>query len=242
MRFAFLALVPAVLCAQPDLRLGAEVYARTCANQYCHGADGEQGAVGAIAGRGLRYSRVARSVIYGIAGTNMPPWKDALPQSELDAVIEYVLSLQGAATAPRPAKAPAQRPKARDHPGRDLFFDPGRVGSCGACHEFQGLGIAVAPSIARAPESAAALRLAAPSRLQTVTPASGEPFPGLAVETKGSGQRYYDLKPRLPVLRTVAKAGLRVRDGSDWTHAVALDRYSQEEQRTIVDYLHAALR
>ncbi len=235
-------LAPAAALAQLDLRLGAEVYARTCANQYCHGAAGEQGAAAALAGRKLRYSFVARSVIYGIANTNMPPWKEALPPAELDAVIEYVMSLQSAPSSAGPAPAAAPEARRLRHPGRALFFDPGRVGSCGSCHEFQGLGTAVAPLIEAVPGGVAGLRAARPARVDTVALESGATFPGVKVDGKGGQARYYDLRPRLPVLRTLRRDRVPALEGSSWTHAAALDRYSLAEQETIIEYLRLALR
>ena len=234
-------LLPAALVAQPDIKLGAETYAQNCANQYCHGADGEPGAAPALAGRGMRYRGIARPVIYSVRNTNMPPWKDNLSQLEFDAVIEYVLSLQGPAKISVATTHSQQVRPFLKHPGRELFFDAGRVGACGSCHEFEGLGIAIAPPIREAPASVAALRAAAGTAVRTVTTGSGASFPALEAEGDRGLKRYYDLSPKLPVLRALAPDQVAAEAGSDWTHEARLALYGEAEQSTLVEYLQQAL-
>ncbi len=240
-RFALFLLLTPALFAQPDIQLGSEIYGKNCANQYYHGANGEAGPAPALAGRGMRYRNIARPVIYGVSNTNMPPWKDTLSQEELDAVIEYVLSLQGPAKISAAKTHPEQQQAALDHPGRDLFFDPGRPGACGSCHEFAGLGVAVGPPIESVPASIAALRDARASRVQSVIPASGRPFQGLAIPERSEGLRFYDLGPTLPVLRTFTKDGAAVKAQSDWTHAARTDLYTEAELGAILEYISAEL-
>ena len=230
-------LLPAILTAQTDLKLGAQVFVEKCANQYCHGAAGEEGPAPRLAARGLRERNVTRPIVRGVPNTNMPGWEKVLSTEELDAVIDYVLSIQhpARATDVTVKKLAPNRPSLK-HPGRDLFFDAGVVGSCGNCHGFDGLGVEVAAPIKNVPDGIAALRDARPASVKTVTPTSGKAFAGL----DAGPLRFVDLGPRLPVVRSFAEGKVKVESGGDWTHAAALALYSDEEQRLIFEYLRLA--
>ena len=236
-------LLPALLTAQTDLKLGAQVFVEKCANQYCHGSAGEEGPAPRLAGRGLRERNVTRPIVRGVPNTNMPGWEKVLSTEELDAVIDYVLSIQYpvSATEVKVKDLAPNRPSLK-HPGRDLFFDAGRVGSCGNCHEFDGLGVAVAAPIKNVPDGIAALRDSRPESVQTVTPASGKAFAGLDAGVDGNRLRFVDLGPKLPVLRSFGKGAVNVESGGDWTHAPALALYTNQEQRLIFEYLRVASR
>ncbi len=232
-----------VMPAQADLKLGARVFQEKCANQYCHGSAGEEGPAPRLVARGLRERNVTRPIVRGVPNTNMPGWEKVLATEELDAVIDYVLSIQ------HPVRVTEEQVKRLDpdrasltHPGRELFFDAGRVGSCGNCHEFDGLGVSVAAPIANVPDGVAALRDARPNSVVSVTPTSGNAFAGLDAGVDGGRLRFVDLGPRLPVVRSFAEGEVNVESGGDWTHAAALALYSDGEQRLIFEYLRIATR
>ena len=238
---SYACLLPALLTAQTDLKLGAQVFVENCANQYCHGSPGEEGPAPRLAARGLRERNITRPIVRGVPNTNMPGWEKVLSTEQLDAVIDYVLSIQYPvrATDVKVKKLTTNRPSLK-HPGRDLFFDAGRVGSCGNCHEFDGLGVAVAAPIKNVPDGIVALRDARPASVQTVTPTSGRAFAGLDAGVDGGRLRFVDLGPRLPVVRSFEKGEVKVESGGDWTHAAALALYSDPEQRLIFEYLRLA--
>ena len=57
------------LPAQGIRRVGAQVYAKNCANHYCHGARGAAGAAPAVAGKALSQEQVNQVVREGIPNT-----------------------------------------------------------------------------------------------------------------------------------------------------------------------------
>ncbi len=83
----------------------------------------------------------------------MAGWKDTLSTSDLAAVIDYVWGLQRSAASTREALDP-DRPWLK-HAGRALFFDANRITPCGSCHDFDGLGLAVAPPFKAVPPASA---------------------------------------------------------------------------------------
>ena len=64
-------LAEAPLPAQGIWGVGSGVYAKNCANVYCHGAKGAAGAAPAVAGKALSPEQVNRIVREGIPDTSM---------------------------------------------------------------------------------------------------------------------------------------------------------------------------
>ena len=233
-----LAQVP--LSAQGIRRVGAQVYAKNCANHYCHGARGAAGAAPAVAGKALAQEQVNQIVREGIPNTSMAGWKDTLSSSDLAAVIDYVWGLQKSAASARQALDP-DRPWLK-HAGRDLFFDATRITPCGSCHDFDGLGLAVAPPFrALPPASASKLRTLKSDSVRTIRRRAGEPFIGIAAPSKAGLPRWYDLSADLPVLRTFERPAENSGPASSWSHRDAIETYSDEELETVLEFLREAL-
>ena len=62
-----------------EIGAGSRIYAKNCANQYCHGAAGKAGQAAALLGRGWDRERIDRAVLDGVENTNMPSWEGKLP-------------------------------------------------------------------------------------------------------------------------------------------------------------------
>ncbi len=220
-----------------ELHAGRQVYARSCANQNCHGAEGASAAAPALAGRGLTRDHVMKVTRDGIRDTAMPGWGEQLPLEELEAVVTFMMSLQKGA-APESQSNTPPKPRSK-HPGRGLFFDAGRVGACGACHLVDGWGVPVAPPIAGTlPDS---LEQITSDAIQTVHPPGEQPFPGLPVPTKDGPVRVYDLSAKLPILRTFPAGQVELTPGSSWTHRKAISIYNDQELALILNFLKEVL-
>ncbi len=95
-----------VLGKDSGLELGQKVFLNNCT--ACHGekGDGQGPAARAIASRkprnfvgedfqyGSSKEQVYQTVSNGVAGSAMPPWKDALSEKERRAVVDYILTLR----------------------------------------------------------------------------------------------------------------------------------------------------
>ena len=245
LRWIILALIVAgvaraPLPAQGIWGAGARVYAKNCANVYCHGAKGSAGAAPAVAGKALSPEQVNRIVREGIPDTSMAGWKGTLSAADLASVIEYVVALQKRTASQREELDP-NRPWLT-HPGRQLFFDAGRIAPCGSCHDFDGLGLAVAsPFKAALPLNAAELRTLQSTKVRSVRPAAQEPFIGIAATSRAGVPRWYDLSTELPVLRTFEKAPEDSGPASSWSHGDATETYSDVELANILEFLREAL-
>ena len=79
-----------------EISIGGVVYAQSCANQNCHGDQGKAGKAPALAQRGFKRGYVMKVTRQGIPETAMPGWEKQLPVEDLEAVVSYVISLQGA--------------------------------------------------------------------------------------------------------------------------------------------------
>jgi mono/diheme cytochrome c family protein len=241
--------VPVVALAQNTegvLKQGEDVFARTCANSYCHGPQGAGGGAPRLASRGFEQTFITNTVARGIPNTAMQSFANSLSRSDLAAVIAYVGKLNAVANpvvpsnAPAPPAAPALTPAAAR--GRDLFYDAVRgFGRCSTCHEVAGVGIPVAAPIASIPATAAALKALPTPRVSTVT-VSGEAMPALVIARKTQAVMFYDLTTPPPVLRTEMPAAVDVRDGSGWRHASVIGSYKDDELSLILEYLRVAVR
>ena len=250
MKWIFLLLfVPALVCAQSltdVLKQGEEVFSKTCAAGYCHGALGAGGGAPRIAARGFDQTFINKTVTGGIPNTAMQSFANTISQAELTAVVAYVSSLNGianptiATNLPTPPAAPALPPAAAR--GRALFSDPVRsFGRCSTCHEVNGIGIPVATPIVAIPASVAALKALTTPRVSTAT-VGGESMPALVLSNKSQQVMFYDLTTPPPVLRTEAPAAVQTRDGSNWRHSAVIDSYNDTEVSSILEYLQAVLK
>jgi mono/diheme cytochrome c family protein len=241
MRLLLLAPLALALHAQGDAELGARVFRQTCSVGYCHGSGGGAGRAPVLAGRGLAQSYLAQTVADGIPNTGMPGFKSRLSPAEYNAVMAYLLKINGPA-APGPifepvkdaASAPSMPPAARR--GKDLFFDPVRGTRCGTCHTAESWGQAVGPILATPSPSLAAMRNGKGGQVQTAR-AGGESFPAVLVESRSGLTRVFDLTTPLPVLRTFPAREIRFSGNSAWKHADFVNSYSDADLQAIGDYL-----
>ncbi len=249
MKPALLLLSAAALCSAQDLvKRGEEVFNKTCATGYCHGAKGANGGAPRLAARGFDQAFIGNTVTNGVKGTAMPAFGNTLSRAELAAVVAYVGSLNGIAppSGPSGAASPAGPAAAKltgeAARGRALFSDAVRsFGRCSTCHEVSGIGISVATPIAKVPADAAALKNLATPQVATVTLGS-ESMPALVVGKKADAVMFYDLTTPPPVLRTESPAAVQVRDGSSWRHASVIGAYSDAELSAILSYLRTVVK
>ncbi|MBV8842707.1 MAG: c-type cytochrome [Bryobacterales bacterium] len=232
--------------AREAVRQGEQIFAKSCATGYCHGARGGPGGAPRLAGRGFTQPFIAATVARGVSGTAMPSFAGTLSRSDLAAVVAYVSTLNGIANPAVAANVggaesnagPALSANAAK--GRQLFSDAVRgFGRCSTCHEVNGLGISVATPIAEIPANAQALRsLATPHVLTSII--GGEQMPSLPVSSTNRGVVFYDLTSSPPVLRTADQGSVTSKEGSPWSHSSAIGSYNDAELDAILEYLRAA--
>jgi len=242
--------VPALAGAQnlPDvLKQGEEVFNKTCATGYCHGAQGVGGGAPRIAARGFDQNFINNTVTRGTPNTAMAPFANTLSRADLNAVVAYVARLNGienptiaVGVPPQPSAGPILPVEAAR--GRDLFSDAVRsFGRCSTCHEVNGIGIPVAAPIATVPASVEALKALATARVSTAT-VGGESMPALVLSNKSQAVLFYDLTTPPPVLRTESPARVQIRDGANWRHSSVIGSYSERELSSILEYLRTVLK
>jgi len=237
-RFAWVLLPAALLHAEsPQVKRGAEIFATSCAVAYCHGPNGTAGRAPQLAGRAFKARDVFGIVLSGRPGTSMPSFATQLKSEDVEAVAQYVASLSG------PAAVEAAKPGVRLMPasvreGKALFFDAVRMGGCGKCHELEDRGSPVGPDLSKLmPEKFHNPRANSATHIVTAKPADEQPFPGLVLEQTPEVVRVYDLSSPLPVLRTFQPAQVHVTPGGVWSHAAAVQNYSDAELDAIAGYL-----
>jgi mono/diheme cytochrome c family protein len=168
----------------------------------------------------------------------MPGFKKQLSDAAIDAVVAYVAKLPSP-SAPKgpPPPAPRSNLLAEVVRGRDLFFDSARLPGCAACHVVgQSGGGAGPPLTAENVPDAGAIRRAAAPGVQTAHVTGEPPFPAILAGDSGGLLKIYDLGGRLPVLRTVQKADVRLGPGS-WDHQQMAARYSHGELQAIALFI-----
>ena len=242
-----IAFAAAVRAQDPQnvIKHGEEVFGKTCAAGYCHGAKGVVGG-GAprLAARGFTQDYIANTVTKGVPGTSMPAFETGLPASDRAAVAAYVATLNGIANpdlsvalAAPTAAAPQLSPEAAR--GRQLFSDAFRsFGRCSTCHEINRIGMSVTTPISTIPSDAAALKALATPNVSTAT-VDGETMPILLVARRAQSVTFYDLTLAPPVLRTVVTGAIQTRDGSSWRHSSVISAYTDSELGAILAYLRA---
>jgi len=145
--------------AAPEVERGRRIYHRACAP--CHGGDGRGDGPTAraldIAPRNLTLgvyrfrttasgalptdADLARTVRYGIPGTDMPAWGQVLPERDIDAAVAYIKTFSARFTAEAPGQpvtfpaGVADSDAAREQ-GRALYAKM----QCASCHGEGGRG------------------------------------------------------------------------------------------------------
>ena len=223
---------------QGSVERGSQLYRTQCATPYCHGPDGAAGRAPALTGHRFNVNQMFKAVTWGIPGTGMPEFTTRLKTQEIADLVAYAMTLGGAA----PPAAPVGPPRpllAEARQGRALFFDAARTGSCGSCHELDGLGTPVGPDLAAIPAGRLGdLRAVASRGVVSARPKGGEaPFPAVLSERTEARVRVYDLSAALPVLRTFAAGQVDIEPGGGWRHEQAVRIYSGGELDSIARYL-----
>src|SRR5262245_35902642 len=130
-------LVPTIATAQnlsDVVKQGEDVFNKTCANGYCHGAQGAGGGAPRISARGFDQIFINNTVTRGVPNTAMQSFANTLSRTELNAVVAYVARLNGVTNPTMPVNTPADAaatlsPDATR--GRALFSDAVRgFGRC----------------------------------------------------------------------------------------------------------------
>ena len=220
---------------------GEQLFTSTCGTAYCHGARGAGGGAPRLAARGFDRAFIADTVARGVPGTSMAGFSSSLQRRELEAVVDYVAGLNGiASNSAKPTAAPAALPKEAAI-GRDLFSDALRgFGRCSTCHEVNGIGIAVAPPIARIPPDVRTLRELETPAVRTAT-LGKRTMPGLPVSNGSRAAIFYDLTTPPPVLRSAEPGSVAWADGASWRHSSVITSYTDAELGSILSYLRSAV-
>jgi cytochrome c553 len=232
-----LILPPLATAADDEQARGTVLYRTTCAVAYCHGPEGKAGRAPGFVGRNLARDSVVRAVSSGIPNTSMPAFEKVLKDEDIEAVAAYVVSL-GATDRNNEAKSgpPLKLPQDIER-GRILFFDPGRMGSCGYCHEVAGRGAPVSLALRDLRTAQLDLKSVKTPAVVTARPTDEEPFPAVVAEKSDVRVRVYDLSSRLPVLRSFGPGEIALTEGAAWRHATATGLYNAGELDVIERYL-----
>ena len=236
-RYLWMLLLPLLAMAADDKVVrGAVIYRTTCAVPYCHGPEGKAGRAPGFVGRTLADYFIIQTVLSGVPNTSMPPFGKVLKEEDIEAVAAYLVSLGGVARAEANATAAVKLAPEIER-GRVLFFDPGRMGSCGYCHEVGGRGASVSLALQDLRAARLDLERVETSSVFTAHPAGEAPFPAVVAEKTTASVRVYDLSSRLPVLRSFAPAEATLEPGSTWQHTAANSLYDASELDAIQRYL-----
>lgn len=236
---------------------GSEIFARSCAIGYCHGAEGRASRGPQLRERSWDPRHIYTVTRDGVPDTAMPAWRDILPDREIWAVTAYVMSLSstklegqtavlelGAEEESQPTRsAEAQR-------GHDLFFDLTNEKRCGICHRLGSKGASIGPDLAvtaGGKSNEELLRdiiepgasIAQGYEQTAVATNDAERIAGIKKEETRGYIKLYDTSSIPPPLRTIYREQI---------HAVNRDRrsampgdyrklYTDEELQAIVAYL-----
>ena len=129
---------------------GAILYTENCA--VCHGERGE-GRVGATLAKNwpsIQPSMAVKSIIEdGIAGSVMPAWEGTLSETQINAIVAYILSWQSGENVPLPTQVVISRPPITPPAGVTGDPNSGAVlfdENCTFCHGPNGEG-RIAPAL-----------------------------------------------------------------------------------------------
>ncbi len=238
--FLVILMAGAALAQDEAVKRGAALFRTTCAVAYCHGAEGTAGRAAKLVGHRLPRSIVAATVALGNAEKGMPGFSSSMKSEQIEAVVDYVMSLAGSGPELDYFGVPDRLKRTPEiEAGRRLFFDAARMNGCGACHEIDGWGVPVGPDLAKS-NTGAVNRLPeiGSSRVMTVKPAKEAAFPGWVVD-KGPSVKVYDLSSPLPVMRSFAGGAVTLEPGSAWSHRMAVAGYTGQELDSIGRFLRA---
>jgi len=230
------------------LKRGEQVFAKTCATGYCHGAKGTASGAPRLAGRGFNQAYINNVVRRGVQGTGMTSFTAVISKPDLAAVVAYVATLNGVVdpdTGPDDEAAAARSATGLTGEaarGARLFTEAVRgFGRCSTCHEAGGFGISVAAPIAQVPVSVTALKALATPNVKTGT-LDGESMPVLVLSDGKQGTLFYDLTSVPPVQRNAQPGSVKFTESTTWRHASVIGAYNDAELEAILAYLRVAIR
>ena len=76
-----------------QIKAGEHQFALSCSIGYCHGVGGSAGRGPRLKDRQWDKGYLYKTIENGIPGTSMPAWKEKLSQTQISAVVSYILSL-----------------------------------------------------------------------------------------------------------------------------------------------------
>lgn len=147
---------------------GSALFAESCSVGYCHGVAGKAGRGPRLRGREWDKNYLFKVTFEGIPNSSMPAWKDRLSETEIGAIVAYVLTLskltsdstEAPVAAVSPTSVPAETSATKSESsslegglvgdaekGKALFFDSSNDTRCAACHKSGGAGASVGPEL-----------------------------------------------------------------------------------------------
>ena len=112
-------LVLLALQLPPPVEQGSKLFAKSCATGYCHGAEGAAARGPRLKGRQFERAYLVKVTRDGIPSSAMPAWKERLSVAEIEAVVDYIVHLNGGKVDATQPIGPA--PAANTAPGRGLY-------------------------------------------------------------------------------------------------------------------------
>jgi putative heme-binding domain-containing protein len=254
--FAALAAAPAG-AAPPEAEMmqGGNLFIITCSSSFCHGEGGAGAAGPSLRNRNFTPDFVRNTVTNGRSGTPMPAFKNSLSQTELNMLVDYVMSLSPnnhnqdtAAVAPASPTQAAVPLSAKAQAGQAIFFDASRPAGCALCHSYKDQGGPIGPDLTgiakRAPGDIyrGMVKPTVPNADYTVVSVAtedGKTATGILKQKTDATVQLYDLSSVPPVLRSFYGAKIGVAAATP-PYAHDLSGYSQDDLAALITFLKSA--
>ena len=195
----------AALQLPPTVDAGSKLFAKSCATGYCHGAEGAAARGPRLRDRQFDRDYLIRVTRDGIPRSAMPAWKERLTGDEIEAVVDYIVHLNGGKVGL--AKSGSASSEGA-HPGRAAF-----VLGCTACHIGKGLGLAAGPAL-----TAQSSWPSQKNQVRNLKLKDGEEFPSWIVSTGKEVTVVLDLTEAPPIRRSLDTAEIVSQAASPWKH------------------------
>ena len=227
---------------------GEKIFAQSCAVGYCHGTGGAASRGPRLRGRAFPREYLVKVTSDGVPNTAMPGWKGRLNSKEIEAVVDYIMSLAnagGEVSGSQPVAADVLQARVAQVPaaveaGRELFFDAAKSSRCSVCHRLAGVGLAIGPDLTkwRGSKLANVLRNVKPKNVSAVKMKDGEILTAVIAERTKQVVRMYDMTATPPVLRSFSAAEVgAITPARQWAHTGALKDYKGTDLEAIGKYL-----